>query len=162
VEGSGSEGIELEESLDAGEVAGSDDSGNLQNSLDSEDFEILKVSPVLGDHKFKLEIGVLIAALNWRDIKCLAVRAPQESSQQQGSERGQCLSLYITPLTMDFAHPDYEVSAVMMAAIKCQDDRLGERGARPEWVWESWQDFVFRQESEVWGAWVVLRGIPLP
>lgn len=40
-----------------------------------------------------------------------------------------------------------------MAAIKCQDDRVGERGARPDWVWEHWQnDFVFRQESEVWGT----------
>lgn len=40
----------------------------------------------------------------------------------------------------------------MMTSIKCQDDRAGERGARPEWVWEYWQtDWVFRQESEVWG-----------
>lgn len=51
---------------------------------------------------------------------------------------------------MDFA--DYEMSASMMTAIKCQDDRAGERGARAEWVWEFWQnDWVFRQESEVWG-----------
>jgi hypothetical protein len=40
----------------------------------------------------------------------------------------------------------------MMAAIKCQDDRVGERGARAEWVWEFWQnDWAFRQGSEVWG-----------
>lgn len=55
---------------------------------------------------------------------------------------------------MDFAHADYEMSASMMTAIKCQDDRVGERGARPEWVWEFWQnDWVFREESEVWGWW---------
>lgn len=60
--------------------------------------------------------------------------------------------MYITSLALDFAHPDYEMSASMMAAIKCQDDRSGERGARPEWLWENWQnDWVFRQESEVWG-----------
>lgn len=53
---------------------------------------------------------------------------------------------------LDYAQGDYETSASMMAAIKCQDDRVGERGARPEWIWEFWQnDWVFRRESEVWG-----------
>lgn len=62
------------------------------------------------------------------------------------------LSLYITSLSMDIAHGDYEISASMMTAIKCQDDRVGERGARPEWAWEHWQnDWIFRQESEVYG-----------
>lgn len=41
----------------------------------------------------------------------------------------------------------------MLAAIKCQDDRVGERGARANWVWEFWQhDWAFRQENEVWGT----------
>ena len=62
------------------------------------------------------------------------------------------LSLYVTSLMMDYAQGDYETSASMMAGIKCQDDRIGERGARPDWVWEFWQNnWVFRQESEVWG-----------
>ena len=40
----------------------------------------------------------------------------------------------------------------MFAAIKCQDDRVGERGARAEWAWEYWHNnWVFRQGSEVWG-----------
>ena len=53
---------------------------------------------------------------------------------------------------LDYDQGDYETSASMMAAIKCQDDRVGERGARPDWVWEFWQnDWVFRRESEVWG-----------
>lgn len=53
---------------------------------------------------------------------------------------------------MDFAHADYEMPSSMFAAIKCQDDRAGERGARAKWAWEYWQDgWVFRQESEVWG-----------
>ena len=52
---------------------------------------------------------------------------------------------------LDFPH-EYETSASMMTAIKCQDDRVGERGARAEWIWECWQDrWKFRPDSEVWG-----------
>ena len=54
---------------------------------------------------------------------------------------------------LDFPQGDDEICASMMAAIKCQDDRVGERGARPEWIWEFWQnDWIFRRESEVWGS----------
>ena len=64
----------------------------------------------------------------------------------------QSLSIYITSLMMDQAQPDFETSMSMFAAIKCQDDRVGERGARAEWAWEYWHEgWVFRQESEVWG-----------
>jgi len=67
--------------------------------------------------------------------------------------RPQSLSLYITSLMLDFPQSEFEMSASMMTAIKCQDDRAGERGARPDWVWEFWQnDWTFRRESEVWGA----------
>jgi hypothetical protein len=63
----------------------------------------------------------------------------------------QTLSLYITSLMLDFPH-EYETSASMMTAIKCQDDRVGERGARAEWIWDFWQDrWKFRPDSEVWG-----------
>ncbi|KAG7449477.1 uncharacterized protein BT62DRAFT_888421 [Guyanagaster necrorhizus] len=96
------------------------------------DFEVLKESPVMGDNKFKLEIA--------------RSHAPSDVDSKT-------LSLYITSLALDFAHPDYELPTSMMTAIKCQDDRVGERGARPEWVWEFWQnDWVFRQESEVWAC----------
>ena len=62
------------------------------------------------------------------------------------------LSIYITS---DFPQGDYEICASMMAAIKCQDDRVGERGARAEWIWEFWQnDWVFRREHEVWGRYL--------
>jgi hypothetical protein len=62
------------------------------------------------------------------------------------------LSLFITSLMLEYSHPEFAHSASMMAAIKCQDDRAGERGARANWVWENWQnDWLFRQESEVWG-----------
>ena len=53
---------------------------------------------------------------------------------------------------LDSTYADYEMSASMMTAVKCQDDRIGERGARPDWVWENWQnDWVFREGNEVWG-----------
>ena len=53
---------------------------------------------------------------------------------------------------LEFVQGDYETHASMMAAIKIEDDRVGQRGARPDWVWEFWQnDWVFRRESEVWG-----------
>ena len=54
---------------------------------------------------------------------------------------------------LEYAHTDYEIVASMFAGIKCQDDRAGERGARPDWVWEYWQnDWTFREDSEVWGT----------
>jgi hypothetical protein len=85
----------------------------------------------------------------------VAARAPLQESQaglNDSAAQTQHLSLYITSLLLDFARAEYELSASMMAAIKCLDDRLGERGARSEWVWEFWQnDWTFRQESEVWG-----------
>ncbi|KAF8192451.1 hypothetical protein BJ912DRAFT_1057819 [Pholiota molesta] len=98
------------------------------------DFDILKESPTLGDHKFKLEI------------------APTILPESEGSiSPPTTLSVYITSLMLDFAEDEYETHASMMAAIKCQNDRIGERGARPDWVWEFWQnDWVFRRESEVW------------
>ncbi|KAL6305831.1 hypothetical protein BKA93DRAFT_730440 [Sparassis latifolia] len=95
---------------------------------EADDFEILRESPMLGDGKFKLEIGMLTTG-------------------------PQTLSVYITSLMVDFAHADYEMCTSMFAAIKCQDDRIGERGARAQWVWEYWQNgWVFRQESEVWAC----------
>jgi hypothetical protein len=46
---------------------------------------------------------------------------------------------------------EYEISASMLAAIKCQDDRIGERGARSDWAWDVWQnEWTFRQDNEVW------------
>ncbi|KAF9478172.1 hypothetical protein BDN70DRAFT_880338 [Pholiota conissans] len=88
---------------------------------------------MLGDHKYKLEI------------------APIPLEGEGGANTSTSLSLYITSLVLDFAQEEHETHASMMAAIKCQDDRIGERGARPEWIWEFWQnDWVFRHESEVW------------
>ncbi|KAK7054185.1 BTB domain-containing protein [Favolaschia claudopus] len=98
-------------------------------SVGPDDFEILKLAPLIGDDKFKLEIQ------------------PPVSSGTNSEGKPPTMTLCITSLILDFAHT-YEMNASMMAAIKCQDERVG---ARPEWVWEYWQnDWVFRRESEVW------------
>ncbi|KAJ7490303.1 hypothetical protein B0H11DRAFT_2009964 [Mycena galericulata] len=97
-----------------------------------EDFEILKHSPMIGDDKFKLEIARAVT---------------NEGATNPDSKPQTSLTLCITSLMLDFAH-NYEMNASIMAAIKCQDDRVG---ARAEWVWEFWQnDWVFRRDCEVW------------
>ncbi|KAJ3934548.1 MAG: hypothetical protein NXY57DRAFT_889933 [Lentinula lateritia] len=101
---------------------------------EADDFDILKHSPVIGDGKFKLEIA----------------RTAPTNEINSTIAKPSGLALYITPLTLDFAHPQYEMSATMMAGIKCQDDRAGERGARADWPFEVWHDWVFRQDNEVW------------
>lgn len=102
--------------------------------IENPDFEILKQSPMLGDNKFKLEIAF----------------TPTREGSSDNSLKP-TLSLYITSLMVDFAQSDYELSASMMAAIKCQEDRPGQRGAPPEWLWDFWQtNWVFRQGNEVW------------
>ncbi len=135
-----------------------------ESENNDDDFELLKQSPMIGENKvcaifigcspttdfiqYKLEIGTPLCHI----YSCTA--EPRLARTHSGNEEpdSKTLSMYITSLALDFAHPEYEMSASMMAAIKCQDDRVGERGARPEWVWEYWQnDWVFRQESEVWG-----------
>ncbi|KAJ4479314.1 hypothetical protein J3R30DRAFT_3477488 [Lentinula aciculospora] len=115
--------------LSLGSVEGED-----STPIEADDFDILKHSPVIGDGKFKLEIARTAPTI--------------ERDSTVGKPSG--LALYITPLMLDFAHPQYELSATMMAGIKCQDDRAGERGARADWPFEVWHDWVFRQDNEVW------------
>jgi len=87
-------------------------------------------------------------------------RTPNIPEAQEDFTTKQTLSIYITSLMLDFAQHDFEMGASMMAAIKCQDDRVGERGARAEWVWEFWQnDWIVRQESEVWGEFPVYYAV---
>lgn len=98
-------------------------------------FEILNESPMLGDGKFKLEIA----------------RTPLSTDSIPGAATTPTLSLYVTCLMLDYANAEYELSASILAAIKCQDDRVGERRARANWIWENWQnEWAFRQENEVW------------
>ena len=85
-------------------------------------------------------------------IRCIAdmVHKARTPIAEGDENQKPSLSLYITLLTFDFAHPEYEMCATMMTAIKSLDDRVG--GPRPNWVWEHWHpDWVFRRESEVWG-----------
>ncbi|KAI0796913.1 hypothetical protein C8Q75DRAFT_790900 [Abortiporus biennis] len=104
-------------------------------SQDTVEFEVLKESPTLGDGKFKLEISKTTAS----DTTSETITKPST------------LSLYITSVMLEYAHADYEMYSSMFAAIKCQEDRAGERGARADWAWEFWQnDWVFREDSEVW------------
>ncbi|KIK67825.1 hypothetical protein GYMLUDRAFT_155333 [Collybiopsis luxurians FD-317 M1] len=105
------------------------------SETEAEDFDLLKHSPVIGDGKFKLEI---------------ARTTPVSTSSKSLASPIPRLSLYITPLNLEFAHPQYELSATMMAGIKCQDDKAGERGARADWPFEVWDDWVFRTDNEVW------------
>ena len=63
---------------------------------------------------------------------------------------------------LDDPNAEYEISASMLAAIKCQDDRVGERGARSDWAWDTWQtEWTFRQDNEVWRESIPWRIIPL-
>lgn len=119
------------------------------NQDQNEEFDILKQSHIMGD-KFKLEIG-----MDYPHVPVDVADKPLARtvhSEETLSPPRQTLSLYITPLMMDFAQADYEVPASMMAAVRYQDNRVGERGFRAGWVWQFWQhDWVFRQENEVWG-----------
>ena len=64
---------------------------------------------------------------------------------------------------LDEPNAEYEISASMLAAIKCQDDRVGERGARADWAWDTWQtEWTFRQDNEVWRESIPWRIFPLP
>lgn len=100
----------------------------------SEDFEILRRSPIMGD-KYKLQ------------IVCTPL------SEETLHSTRQTLSLYLTSLVMDFAQrSEYEMATTMMVAIRCHDTRADNCSLRADWVWQFWQyDWVFRQESEVWG-----------
>lgn len=98
-----------------------------------EGFEVLRETPLLGDGRFNLEVT-------------------QDSHTSEGLDAATKtlnLSVLVTSLMVDRG---YETPASIMVAIKCQDDRVGERGARAgKWIWERWEnDWLFREGSEVW------------
>jgi len=63
---------------------------------------------------------------------------------------------------LDDPNAEYEISASILAAIKCQDDRVGERGARADWAWDTWQtEWTFRQDNEVWRESILWHIFPL-
>ncbi|KAI0700733.1 hypothetical protein BC835DRAFT_1265988 [Cytidiella melzeri] len=112
-----------------------------EDSSDAATFDVLRDAPMLGDGKFKLEIAKPSSPeVTEADPPLIRTQPPS-------------LSLYVTSVMLEYAHADYEISSSMFAGIKCQDDRAGERGARPDWAWEFWQtDWVFREDSEVWNC----------
>lgn len=115
------------------EDRGQDETPEGRVGPDRDEFEILRESPMLGDGKYKLEIA----------------RTPSDA--EVATTQPPTLSLYVTSLMLDYANAEYEISASMLAAIKCQDDRVGERGARADWAWDTWQtEWTFRQDNEVW------------
>ena len=123
------------------DLNGDDDQPNVKE--DDQSFEVLSQSPLLGDGKFKLEIGTR-PVLYEKAI-------PGITSIQARTPGAQTLSLYVTSLVVGYSHKNYEVSATVLAAIKTNNSKVGERGLT-EWVWKEWQnDWTFRQESEVWG-----------
>jgi hypothetical protein len=129
---------------------GQDETSEGRVGPDRDEFEILRESPMLGDGKYKLEIGTkqAISLLSWSQRVYLA-RTPPDA--EVATTQVPTLSLFVTSLMLDYANAEYEVSASMLAAIKCQDDRVGERGARADWAWDTWQsEWTFRQDNEVW------------
>ena len=119
---------------------------------------------MLGDGKFKLEIGMLVLDSSSHsrvhsDISHLIARPTAhaespEATQATGTPRphAQALSLFLTSVIIEYAHTDYEICSSIFVGLKCQDDRAGERGARADWAWDFWQhEWTFREDSEVWG-----------
>lgn len=128
----------------------------LDNGSDDRIPEVLKQSPMIGENgenKFKVEIGRSLVP----EEQPATPTSPARSSTESASQliRLPSLSLYITSLFLDFAHPEYEFCTAIMVAIKSHEDRAGERGARSDWLWESWErEFVFRKDAEFWGKYV--------
>ncbi|KAG8990460.1 hypothetical protein FRB94_000288 [Tulasnella sp. JGI-2019a] len=131
---------------------------NAAESTTSEDQipEVLKQSPMIGENgenKFKVEIGrsLVPEEQGVTPTSPNPLRNNMNTSTASPLIRLQTLSLYITSLFLDFAHPEYEFCTAIMVAIKSHEDRAGERGARSEWLWESWErEFVFRKDAEFW------------
>jgi len=151
------EGIETQNSLQAPSLDGSSD------GKDGAVPAILKEAPVIGDGKFKLEIGRTSSAEESSASNSLPVATDSAQSipllNALGSSASSAppnpnttLSLFLTSMQLDWNHGSYEVAATLMAGIKCSEDRPGERGARSEWVWEAWRDWIFCKGSEFWGT----------
>lgn len=156
------EGIETQNSLEAPSLDGTSD------GKDGAVPAILKEAPVIGDGKFKLEIGRTSSVEEASAINPPPVATEVSQSvpllntlnSSASSAPNTTLSLFLTSMQLDWNHGGYEVAATLMAGIKCSEDRPGERGARSEWVWEAWRDWVFCKGSEFWGtSRICLRGL---
>jgi hypothetical protein len=150
------EGIETQNSLEPRSFDGSPD------GKDPAIPAILKEAPVIGDGKFKLEIGRTssgeeASAINSPPVATEVVQSIptvnmlSSSTSSAPANSISTMSLFLTSMQLDWSHGGYEIAATLMAGIKCSEDRPGERGARSEWVWEAWRDWVFCKGSEFWG-----------
>ncbi|KIM29080.1 hypothetical protein M408DRAFT_329095 [Serendipita vermifera MAFF 305830] len=118
---------------------------------------LLRETPVV-DGKFKLEIGrapqtedvttstVTVTGINEEGI---SHAIPASPPPQGSSTVSTTLSLCLTSLQLDYDQT-CEIATTIMVGIKANTDFVGQRGARAEWVWEFWDDFVFRKGSEFW------------
>lgn len=111
---------------------------------------------MLGDGKFKLEIGMCddVKFFPYPSRLPTAYRPPADitTGLEAVKTAAPTLSLFVTSVMLEYAHTDYEICTSMFAGIKCQHDLAGERGSRPDWTWKFWQgDWIFREDSEVWG-----------
>jgi hypothetical protein len=81
----------------------------------ADDFEILKSSPTFGDHKFKVEICMLVIvpqpSLNSSLSARIGPDTDSEQPQKTISSSPQSLWLYITSLTVEYALAQFELSA---------------------------------------------------
>src|SRR5712691_6749077 len=94
-------------------------------------------------------------------LEVVSARTPSDTDTEHSTTHLPTLSLYVTCLMLDYPNAEYEIAASMLAAIKCQDDRIGERGARADWAWDFWQtEWTFRQDNEVWRK--LLLGVSFP
>lgn len=117
----------------------------------------LRETPVV-DGKFKLEIG-RASPTEYVTTSTIAVTGTNEdgvsqpipiSVHSQGpSVSSTTLSLCLTSLQLDYDQT-CEIGTTIMVGIKSNADFAGQRGARTEWIWETWEDFVFRKGSEFW------------
>ncbi|KAG8752158.1 hypothetical protein FRC14_007283 [Serendipita sp. 396] len=117
---------------------------------------LLQETPLVGDGKFKLEISRMMGPDDSASAEITSDSATSTSetipivlSQEGNKKLPTTLSLCLTSLQLDF-YPDCELGTTIMVGIKSSPDITGQRGARTEWVWEIWEDFVFRKGSEFW------------
>jgi hypothetical protein len=156
---------ELRDYVEGPVTQNAQDSHSFDGSSDEKDGAIpaiLKEAPVIGDGKFKLEIGRTSSAEEASAINSppVATEVTQpipilntlgSSASSAPTNPNTTLSLFLTSMQLDWSHGGYEIAATLMAGIKCSENRPGERGARSEWVWEAWRDWVFCKGSEFWG-----------
>ncbi|KAG8812798.1 hypothetical protein FRC17_001812 [Serendipita sp. 399] len=117
---------------------------------------LLQETPLVGDGKFKLEISRMLGPEDNVPTETTSGSATSTSEamsivipQGENTKLPTTLTLCLTSLQLDF-YPDCELGTTIMAGIKSSSNLTGQRGARSEWIWETWEDFVFRKGSEFW------------